>query len=103
MTTDNLFDTKHPSENFAIGVDFSAHATSIVSATVAIEVASGTDASPSAMLSGSPQIHGARVAQRIIGGLAGVTYRVRITANDAAGNIWVFERFLPVGVLALAA
>lgn len=41
------------------------------------------------MLSGAPQVSGATVLQRVVGGLAGNTYKLRCQADDADGERWV--------------
>lgn len=48
----------------------------LVSAAVSVTVSTGTDANPSAMLDGAPQIQGSQVLQLLQGGLSGVTYNL---------------------------
>jgi len=65
-------------------------------ATSTVEVVSGTDASPTAILVGSPVISGQQVAQRISGGLDGVIYRIEITSTTSATNVYTIVADLPV-------
>jgi hypothetical protein len=52
-------------------------------------VVDGTDASPSAILSGSPSISGSIVKQTLTGGSAGVTYKVQFTVTTSLGRTLV--------------
>jgi len=52
----------------------------ISSATVTAAVYSGTDASPSSLISGAASVSGATVSQVIAAGTAGVTYVLTCTA-----------------------
>ena len=65
-------------------------------ATSTVEVISGTDASPTAILVGSPSINGQVVSQRISGGLDGVIYRIQVTATTSATNVFTIVADLPV-------
>ena len=65
-------------------------------ATSTVEVVSGTDASPTAILVGSPSINGQVVSQRISGGLDGVIYRIEVTATTSATNVFTIVADLPV-------
>lgn len=95
----STFPTKHPDEAFAIEIDFSKYATALDSASVAIRVQSGTDATPGSVLSGSVQIVGAKVRQRVTGGVDGVRYILKV-AGTAGADTWVDESVLPVAALA---
>jgi hypothetical protein len=59
----------------------------VSSAVVTCEVASGTDASPSALLSGSPAVSSPNVTQLVIGGLVGVSYYIRCVATLSSGRV----------------
>jgi len=59
----------------------------ISTASVAASVYSGTDASPSSLISGSATISGSRVTQKLTGGTEGVMYLLVWTANTAAGLV----------------
>jgi hypothetical protein len=58
----------------------------ISSATVAATVYSGTDASPSSIISGAASISGATVSQVITAGTAGVTYVLTCTAVTSTSH-----------------
>ena len=58
----------------------------ISSASVAATVYSGTDASPSSLISGADSISGAEVSQVITGGVAGVTYVLTCTAVTSTSH-----------------
>lgn len=95
----SAFSYKLTTENEQFTFDFSnvlGSGESISSATVSITVKEGTDSNPSAMLLGLPLISGARVAQRIYGGLDQVTYRVAITATTSLTNVYTYVADLPV-------
>jgi hypothetical protein len=59
-------------------------------------VKEGTDSNPSAILVGSPVVSGFKVAQRISGGIDGVTYSIQMTATTNLGNIYTVVGDLPV-------
>ncbi|GBL46218.1 hypothetical protein SFMTTN_2031 [Sulfuriferula multivorans] len=91
------FRPKHPSEAFALEFDFSRLTTSIDSATIAITVVAGVDASPAAVLDGAAQIVGAVVYQRIRAGVDMTNYFFE--ANGVSGlDKWSIEALLPVRV-----
>jgi hypothetical protein len=55
---------------------------------ITVQVYYGTDASPSAMLLGSPLILNSKsVQQTIVGGLNGVTYKVKMLINSSLGQV----------------
>lgn len=81
--------SKLEGETLDVEVDFlsrlSVGETALTAAST-MEVLTGTDATPSAMLSGSPTISGSVVTQKVIGGLPGVVYQLSIavrTSNSA--------------------
>lgn len=89
--------SKDPSEIITVTFDFTALATSVGSPVVSCSVFSGReDPGASAMLSGSPQITGTTVLQRVIGGLPGNTYKLRCQIDDADGERWVVADELSV-------
>lgn len=94
----NTFPSKHPSATFGIEIDFGQYSIALASASVAITVQSGIDAAPASVLSGSAQIVGGKVRQRVMGGVAGVRYL--LTVSGTAGlDTWVHESVLPVAIL----
>lgn len=81
---------KDPAEIITVTFDFAAYDVTINNPVVSCDVVSGkVDASAAAMLSGAPQVSGATVLQRIIGGLSGNTYKLRCQIDDADGERWV--------------
>ena len=86
------FSHKDPSEVIFYGIDFSAllnTAETISSATASMRVLQGTDATPSAMLSGSPSISGGIVKHKIIGGVVGAVYLFGLSVITNAGQTFV--------------
>jgi hypothetical protein len=70
----------------AVRFDFSTETAAVLSApTVSVTVLSGTDPSPSSVLSGPATIVGLEIVQKITALVGGVTYRIRAEANDADG------------------
>jgi hypothetical protein len=93
------FSYKITTENEQFTFDFSTVMSSgetISLATSTVEVVSGTDANPTAILVGSPVISGQQVAQRISGGLDGVIYRIEVTSTTSATNVYTIVADLPV-------
>lgn len=85
--------SKRPTSSEFFTVDFSrqiAVGTTLSSATVTMKVISGTDANPSAMISGSAVISGANVSQKLIGGVDGVRYAATYLAVTSAGETLSF-------------
>lgn len=87
---------KDPTEIINIGFDFAALTATPSAPTVSVELVKGTDATPSAMLSGSPSIVGSSVYQKIIGGVDGCTYNIRCTASAPDGSKYVLADVLHV-------
>lgn len=90
MTT--TFSPKDPAEAIFYGIDFAAllaAGETISSASVTIRVTKGTDATPSAMLSGSAVIDGTTVKHKLTGGVAGAVYQVGISIITSAGQTFV--------------
>jgi hypothetical protein len=86
------FSKKHITESLLLGFDLArilATGETISTATFAIRVETGTDPAVAGMLSGASQISGAEVAQRIINGVAGVSYILSATCATSAGNTYV--------------
>ena len=69
---------------------------SISSASTVAATYSGTDASPSSIISGSASISGAQVTQTLTGGTSGVTYLVTCTAVTSAGQTLKLSGYLVV-------
>lgn len=73
-------------ETYTVEVDFATvlNGATISSGAVTAAVYTGTDASPSAIISGSATVSGTKIQQKITGGVAGVVYRLTFTATLAS-------------------
>lgn len=65
-------------------------------AVVTASTYSGTDASPSSLVSGSASISGAVVTQKIVAGTLGVLYELLCTVTTSAGQTLLLAGFLAV-------
>lgn len=87
------FDPMDPGETRDLSFDFTsqlADCDRVSSATWAISVISGTDATPNTRLSGSPTVScDSKVTQRHVGLLDDVRYRVTCTATTNNGEVLV--------------
>ena len=92
-----MIDPKDPAEKFAIEFNFSAVLASVTEATVTAEVVGGVDVSPGGILDGLPQVTGAKVYQRVQGGVPGCIYKLRCEATDGT-SIYAVTDTLPVRV-----
>ena len=68
----------------------------VSTATVTAAVYSGTDASPSSLISGSASASGTQVSQKLTGGVEGVIYKLTCTITTSASNTLVKIGFLAV-------
>lgn len=90
---------KHASETIAQVFDFIsllAIGETLSTASVAATVYSGTDSSPSSVISGSASISGTKVTQLITGGTLGVTYTLVCTVTTSASQTLTLMGFLAV-------
>lgn len=87
---------KDPAERIIARFDFSKRATSISGPVAQAVVISGTDADPSAIISGAPVINGTSVLQAYAGGVAGVNYGVSMQVTTDTGEVLVLAGILPV-------
>ena len=90
---------KHTSETISQVFDFIsllAIGETLSTASVAATVYSGTDASPSSIISGSASISGTKVTQLITGGTLGVTYSLVCTVTTSASQTLTLMGFLAV-------
>ena len=71
-------------------------AVTISTAVITSTVYSGTDASPSSMISGSATISGYNVTQKITGGVLGVVYQLLCTITTSDGQTLQMPGFLAV-------
>jgi len=104
MTYRGIFDAKITdipvSVTFSFSFDLAAGET-LSSASIAATVYSGTDATPSAILSGAPAISGGQVTQLIIDGAEGVTYLLTCTATTSAAETLTREGYLVISPVLL--
>lgn len=99
MTARIVLAPKTTNEIRLLTFDFSsflALAETISGSVASVAVWSGTDASPSSMLSGSSAVSGALVNQLMTGGVAGVLYVVSIVASTSLGQALTLSGFLAV-------
>jgi len=93
------FPKKDPGEKFWISFNYASELESgetIASVSLTIEVTNGVDATPAAVMSGSPVIQTGDVVQLIQGGVARVTYAFLCLATTSAGRILARAAKLPV-------
>lgn len=94
-----ILETKTLTSNFRALFDFAqflAAGETISSATVTATVYSGTDASPSSIISGSASISGTQVTQTITAGTSGVTYLLVCAATSSASQAMIQQAYLTV-------
>lgn len=90
---------KYVSEDLLLTWDFASQITvgeTLLGATVSASVYSGTDATPSNIISGNESISGSVVTQKIIDGTAGVQYYVDCAVTTSLGQVLVIRSFLSV-------
>lgn len=95
----NTFSYKLTTENELFFFDFSqvlAVGETLSTATCTVSVISGTDPSPSSIKSGSMVLTPTQASQRILGGIASVTYRLVVTVTTSASNTYTTVGDLPV-------
>lgn len=93
----SLLSPKDPAEIITLAFDFSAVAAAVLAPMVSAAHESGpADPSPAAILSGAAQVQGATVLQKIVGGVAGATYRLRCQVDTPDGERFVLPARLSV-------
>ena len=93
------FSYKITTESELFTFDFSqvlSPAETISSATCTVILMDGIDPNPNAILAGTAIIANKTASQRIIGGLAEVTYRLEMTITTSLNNTYVGVGDLPV-------
>lgn len=93
------FEGKLLGETQTLTFDFTSRlavSETISSASVTATVYSGTDGSPQGIVSGTSTISGAVVSQKITGGLLGVTYSLKCTANTSTAQVLQLSGYLTV-------
>jgi hypothetical protein len=83
------FPNKAAGEKVTLTFDFEPEigGDAIVTKSCAVELVSGTDANPSAMLNGSPTVSGQKVYQSIMGGVTGAKYDIVCTITTATETL----------------
>ena len=92
-----IFPGKTTGETVNSTFDFTSRlalAETLSTASVTATTYSGTDASPSAIVSGSASISGAVVTQAITAGTEGVTYLLQCSVTTSASQTLVLEALL---------
>ncbi len=92
------FAPKDPAEIIWVAFDFAALTVSVANPVVVSTCADDPDAAN--LRSGLPIINGARVLQRIVGGLAALDYILRCQVDAPDGNRYVLAGVLPIRVAA---
>lgn len=93
------FPQKNPADTLPLVFDFSSYlptSVTVSSAVTSATVYSGTDASPTALISGSPTVSSPTVTQNTIGGVEGVTYIVSCSATLSNAAIITLQGYLSV-------
>ena len=99
MTRRTIFESKAAGETKKLTFDFLSElavSETISSAPVTAAVFSGTDATPSAIISGSSSISGSVVTQTIAAGTAGVTYLLTCTATTSTSQVLILTAYLTI-------
>lgn len=94
-----VLEAKRVGETRSYSFDFTSALTTtetISTKSVAATVYSGTDASPSSIISGSASSTGAAVTQKVTGGTSGVIYQLVCTITTSAGQTLQLVAFLAV-------
>jgi hypothetical protein len=99
MTYRGIFDAKISSipgsVTFSVAADLEVGET-ISSSSVAATVYSGTDSTPSAIISGATSVTGGQVTQLIVNGVEGVTYLLTCTVLTSLGQTLTREGYLVI-------
>lgn len=99
VSSREIFEIKPPTDtkNFVFNFDGDlAVGETISTQQVTATVWSGTDANPSAIISGSASASGSNVTQKITGGTTGVTYRLLCTVTTSGGQTLTRAGYLAV-------
>jgi len=99
MSSRAIFDPKLLGETQVLSFDFTSELAigeTINSQTVVATTYSGTDASPSSIISGSASSSGAVVSQKVTGGVLGVMYELLCTITTSLGQTQQQSGFLAV-------
>lgn len=99
MGSREIFEIKPPTDTKYLYFDFTddlAAAETISTQVVTATVYSGTDANPSAIISGSASASGAEVSQKVTGGTAGVVYTLLCTVTTSLSQTLTRAAYLAV-------
>lgn len=99
MTSRQEFYGKTTNETRQLTFDFSSYlgvGETVSSAVASCVVWSGTDASPSSVLSGAASLATPLVNQLVTGGIAGVIYIIQMVGTTSAGQILTISGYLAV-------
>ena len=91
--------SKLPAEQLKVGFEFAsllAAGETLSSGTVTSVLYSGTDASPSAVISGAASISGTQLVQLLIGGVTGNIYNLTASATTSAGKTLNIQGLLTI-------
>ena len=90
-------DPKDPGEDVFVVWEFEALTSTPTSPVVTVTRHAGeADATPSAIVSGSPTISGTKVLQKVVDGTDGTDYSMRCEVDGPDGSHWVLVGVLPV-------
>lgn len=90
---------KSPADTVLVNFDFTSTlptGDSVVLAATTVEVWSGVDANPGAIIGATSVANAPIVGQTLTGGVLGVIYVVTVKATTAAGNIISLEAYLAI-------
>jgi len=94
-----IIEGKSVSETVTLAFSFLSHLATgetISSASTTATVYSGTDASPSSLISGAASISGSTVSQKVTGGTLGVTYILVCSAVTSLGQTLQISGYLVI-------
>lgn len=94
-----VFSPKYTGDTLTLSFDFAAQLASgetISTQVVTATVYSGTDGSPSAIISGSASASGSIVSQKVTAGTAGVIYDLLCSVTTSAGQTLGLSAYLAV-------
>lgn len=94
-----VFDQKSPSATLRVVFDFTSAlgaGVTLSSPTVSAVVWTGVDPSPGGLISGSAAVSGATVTQLLVGGVAGVIYKLTCTVGTSDGQSLVMYGYVAV-------
>lgn len=94
-----IFPSLQSGETVTLSFDFSSRMTvgqTISTAAMSVELFSGIDAAPAALLSGSPSISGAIVTHKVAPTLPGNVYDVQCAASLATGQVLIMGGYVAV-------